>query len=444
MNAALWISKTGLSAQDAEMSAIANNIANVNTTGFKRDRVMFQDLFYQTLEAPGAMLDQNNIMPTGLQFGSGVRIVGTQKTFTEGNVETTDNAMNVAIMGQGFLQVQKANGDIAYTRDGNLQVNADGVLTNSQGLPLQPEIDVPAGATNVAFGEDGTVTAILPGDSDVTELGQLTLVNFANPAGLSAEGDNLYLETAASGQPTEGVPGEDGLGTLQDNALEGSNVDIVNEMVALLPLLSGCESQAILVKKDDAYFAPPKTEAPPPADGRAGGVFETGYNWSLTADRRAYRVGDILTVILEESTQSSKQAKTNFGKSNTVDIGAPTIFSHTKDKLSGSIDANRDFDGSATSQQQNSLRGEITVSVHAVQPNGILEIRGEKWLTLNQGDEYIRLSGLVRADDIQNDNSVSSQRIADARISYAGRGALSDANAAGWLTRLFNHPLFPI
>lgn len=444
MNAALWISKTGLSAQDAEMSAIANNIANVNTTGFKRDRVMFQDLFYQTQEAPGAMLDQNNIMPTGLQFGSGVRIVGTQKTFTEGNVETTDNAMNVAIMGQGFLQVQKANGDIAYTRDGNLQVNADGVLTNSQGLPLQPEIDVPAGATNVAFGEDGTVTAILPGDSDVTELGQLTLVNFANPAGLSAEGDNLYLETAASGQPTEGVPGEDGLGTLQDNALEGSNVDIVNEMVALLPLLSGCESQAILVKKDDAYFAPPKTEAPPPADGRAGGVFETGYNWSLTADRRAYRVGDILTVILEESTQSSKQAKTNFGKNNTVDIGAPTIFGHTKDKLSGSIDANRDFDGSATSQQQNSLRGEITVSVHAVQPNGILEIRGEKWLTLNQGDEYIRLSGLVRADDIQNDNSVSSQRIADARISYAGRGALSDANAAGWLTRLFNHPLFPI
>ncbi|WP_320337813.1 flagellar basal body L-ring protein FlgH [Citrobacter amalonaticus] len=155
-------------------------------------------------------------------------------------------------------------------------------------------------------------------------------------------------------------------------------------------------------------------------------------------------VSFILTVMLEESTQSSKQAKTNFGKNNTVDIGAPTIFGHTKDKLSGSIDANRDFSGSATSQQQNSLRGEITVSVHAVQPNGILEIRGEKWLNLNQGDEYIRLSGLVRADDIQNDNSVSSQRIADARISYAGRGALSDANAAGWLTRLFNHPLFPI
>ncbi len=196
MNAALWISKTGLSAQDAEMSAIANNIANVNTTGFKRDRVMFQDLFYQTQEAPGAMLDQNNIMPTGLQFGSGVRIVGTQKTFTEGNVETTDNAMNVAIMGQGFLQVQKANGDIAYTRDGNLQVNADGVLTNSQGLPLQPE-------------------------------------------------------TAASGQPTEGVPGEDGLGTLQDNALEGSNVDIVNEMVAMITVQRAYEMNAKMVSAAD-------------------------------------------------------------------------------------------------------------------------------------------------------------------------------------------------
>ncbi|EOA7256372.1 flagellar basal-body rod protein FlgG [Escherichia coli] len=203
------------------------------------------------VDIPGAMLDQNNIMPTGLQFGSGVRIVGTQKTFTEGNVETTDNAMNVAIMGQGFLQVQKANGDIAYTRDGNLQVNADGVLTNSQGLPLQPEIDVPAGATNVAFGEDGTVTAILPGDSDVTELGQLTLVNFANPAGLSAEGDNLYLETAASGQPTEGVPGEDGLGTLQDNALEGSNVDIVNEMVAMITVQRAYEMNAKMVSAAD-------------------------------------------------------------------------------------------------------------------------------------------------------------------------------------------------
>ncbi|GHK87178.1 flagellar basal-body rod protein FlgG [Escherichia coli] len=250
MNAALWISKTGLSAQDAEMSAIANNIANVNTTGFKRDRVMFQDLFYQTREAPGAMLDQNNIMPTGLQFGSGVRIVGTQKTFTEGNVETTDNAMNVAIMGQGFC---RCKGQRRYRLYPRRQLAGERRRRTDQlaGLAVAAGNRRSGGATNVAFGEDGTVTAILPGDSDVTELGQLTLVNFANPAGLSAEGDNLYLETAASGQPTEGVPGEDGLGTLQDNALEGSNVDIVNEMVAMITVQRAYEMNAKMVSAAD-------------------------------------------------------------------------------------------------------------------------------------------------------------------------------------------------
>lgn len=215
-------------------------------------------------------------------------------------------------------------------------------------------------------------------------------------------------------------------------------------LMVLVLWLTGCESQAMLVKKDDEAFAPPPMAALPTPEGRAGGVFQAGYNWSLTADRRAYRVGDILTVILEESTQSSKQAKTDFDKNSSIDIGAPTVFGKTKDKLESSADANRSFDGGASSQQQNSLHGSITVSVHQVLPNGVMEIRGEKWLTLNQGDEYIRLSGLVRADDIENDNTVSSQRIGNARISYAGRGALSDANAAGWLTRLFNHPLFPL
>lgn len=251
MNAALWISKTGLSAQDAEMSTIANNIANVNTTGFKRDRVMFQDLFYQTQEAPGTMLDQDNLMPTGIQFGSGVRIVGTQKIFTEGNIEITDNPLNIAIMGQGFLQVQKTNGDIAYTRDGNLQVNADGVLTNSQGLPIEPEIDIPQGTTNINVGEDGIITGSLPGETETTELGQLTLVNFTNPAGLMAEGDNLYLETVASGQPVEGNAGEDGLGTIKGDALESSNVDIVNEMVSMITVQRAYEMNAKMVSAAD-------------------------------------------------------------------------------------------------------------------------------------------------------------------------------------------------
>ncbi|GKX62945.1 flagellar basal body L-ring protein FlgH [Pragia fontium] len=212
----------------------------------------------------------------------------------------------------------------------------------------------------------------------------------------------------------------------------------------LLLVLAGCESPAMLVKKDDAEFAPPENFSTqlPPVSG--GGLYQTGYNWTLMQDRRAYRVGDILTVKLDESTQSSKQAKTNFGKKNDVTIGAPEVFGKTFDKLSGSVSGDRNFGGNGASQQQNMLRGSISVAVHRVMPNGVLEIRGEKWLTLNQGDEYMRVTGLVRAEDVERDNSISSQRIANARISYAGRGALSDANAAGWFTRFFNHPLFPI
>ncbi|MTD26953.1 flagellar basal body L-ring protein FlgH [Erwinia sorbitola] len=215
-------------------------------------------------------------------------------------------------------------------------------------------------------------------------------------------------------------------------------------LVAALLLLSGCESSPYLIKKDDAEFAPPSDFSAPAAAVRGGGLYQNSYNWSLTQDRRAYRVGDILTVILDESTQSSKQARTNFGKKNDVELGMPTVAGKTLDKFSGSVSGNRNFNGNATSAQQNMLRGSITVAVHKVLSNGVLVVRGEKWLTLNQGDEYMRVSGLVRSDDIARDNTISSQRIANARISYAGRGALSDANSAGWLTRFFNHPLFPI
>lgn len=209
-------------------------------------------------------------------------------------------------------------------------------------------------------------------------------------------------------------------------------------------ILAGCESQAMFVQKDDVAYAPPELMIQPTQAVSGGGLYASNYNWSLTQDRRAYRVGDILTVRLEETTQSSKQARTNFGKRNDVELGAPSLFGKTYDKLTGAVSGDRNFNGNATSAQQNMLRGSITVAVHQILPNGVLVIKGEKWLTLNQGDEYMRVTGLVRNDDIERDNSVSSQRIANARISYAGRGALSDANSAGWLTRLFNHPLFPI
>lgn len=234
MNPAMWISKTGVQAQDAKLQAIANNLANVNTVGFKRDRVMFEDLFYQIEQQPGAQRDDNTMAPSGVQLGNGTRLVGTQKVFTTGSLQTTSQPLDVAIVGNGFLQVLQPNGDTAYTRAGQLQVDANGRLVNSQGLPLVPEITVPATATGLTIGENGLVSAIVADNATPVELGQLTLSSFINPTGLLALGENLYRETAASGAPTEGNPGEAGLGKLKQGALEGSNVQVVEEMVDMI------------------------------------------------------------------------------------------------------------------------------------------------------------------------------------------------------------------
>lgn len=244
MSSALWVSKTGLAAQDTALSAVANNLANVNTTGFKSDRVAFEDLFYSIELQPGAQADEVNTVPSGIQLGSGVRVAGTQKVFTEGSMQTTGQPMDIAIIGRGFLQVEAPNGDIYYTENGQLQLNAEGVVVNSQGLPLVPGIEVPVGSSRFTVGSDGIVTAVLPGDSVPSELGQITLVNFTNPAGLEALGGNLYRETVASGEPVEGVPGEEGLGTLKQGVLEGSNVQVVEAMVNMIAIQRAYEANA--------------------------------------------------------------------------------------------------------------------------------------------------------------------------------------------------------
>ncbi|HEY2452466.1 MAG TPA: flagellar basal-body rod protein FlgG [Scandinavium sp.] len=251
MNSALWVSKTGLAAEDAKMTAISNNLANVNTTGFKRDRVMFADLFYQTDRAPGGLLDQQNTSPTGIQYGTGVKIVGTQKEFSEGNIQNTGQTLDIAITGQGFFQVETADGDTAYTRAGNLQTNSDGMITNAQGLPLIPEIQLPENVKDVQVGKDGTVTATVAGEAAPVELGQITLVNFVNPAGLDAIGGNLYKETAASGEAVEGVPGEEAFGQLEQGSLEGSNVQVVEEMVDMITVQRAYEMNAKMVSAAD-------------------------------------------------------------------------------------------------------------------------------------------------------------------------------------------------
>ncbi|HTD04149.1 flagellar basal-body rod protein FlgG [Undibacterium sp.] len=234
MNPAMWISKTGVQAQDAKLQAIANNLANVNTVGFKRDRVVFEDLFYQVEQQPGAQRADNTLSPSGVQLGNGTHMVGTQKVFTTGSLQTTSQPLDVAITGNGFLQVRRPNGDPAYTRAGQLQVDASGRLVNAQGLTLVPEITIPNNATSVTIGENGVVSATLGSSAVATEVGQLTLTSFVNPTGLLALGENLFQETAASGTPTDGKPGEGALGKLKQGALEGSNVQVVEEMVDMI------------------------------------------------------------------------------------------------------------------------------------------------------------------------------------------------------------------
>lgn len=218
-------------------------------------------------------------------------------------------------------------------------------------------------------------------------------------------------------------------------------------MKAVLPMLTlvflaGCQTFDQITDDDSEAYLPPEPLYTNPT-GTAGGLFHAGYRGSLLGDRRAASVGDILTVVLDESTQSSKSAGTRFGKESSVGIGIPSLFNREFDQLQSSAAASREFDGSASSSQQNTLRGSIAVVVHQVLPGGTLLVKGEKTLQLNQGDEIIQLSGMVRQDDINRYNQVSSQNIANAKISYAGRGALADSNRPGWLTRFFTSPVFP-
>lgn len=234
MNPALLVSKTGLQAQEAKLQVIANNLANVNTVGFKRDSVVFEDQFYEIARMPGAASEGDNQIPNGVQLGTGVRLVATQKQFTTGNLQNTNQQLDLAIVGNGFLQVTQANGETAYTRAGQLQIDSDGRLVNANGLPLEPEISLPEGTTTVSISANGVVSAMVGGESEPQELGYLQLATFVNAAGLMAQGENLYVATQASGEAVVGEAGEAGFGTLKQYALESSNVQAVEEMVDMI------------------------------------------------------------------------------------------------------------------------------------------------------------------------------------------------------------------
>jgi len=234
VDAALWAAKTGLDAQQTEMSVISNNLANVNTTGYKEDRAVFEDLLYQNQTQVGADTSQTTQSPSGLSIGTGVQVVSTEKEYGQGSLTQTGNPLDVAIQGQGFFQIQMPDGTLAYTRDGTFQTNAQGQLVDSSGYVVQPGITIPSGAQSVTIGTDGTVTVLLPGQSTPTQVGQLQLANFINPAGLQPIGQNLLVQSASSGSPQTGTPGVNGLGTVSQGELESSNVDVVEELVNMI------------------------------------------------------------------------------------------------------------------------------------------------------------------------------------------------------------------
>jgi flagellar basal-body rod protein FlgG len=250
MQRSLFTAATGMTAQQLNLDVIANNLANVNTTSFKRSRVDFHDLLYQTLRAPGAAAAQGLQIPAGIQIGSGVGVVSVTKLFEQGPFVETGNTLDVAIEGDGFFQITLPDGEIAYTRDGSFQINRDGTIVTADGFALEPEITIPDNAINTTIGADGTVTVTLS-DGATDELGQIELARFINPAGLLSQGRNMFRQSESSGDPILGNPGEDGAGTLRQGFIETSNVSVVDEIVQLIITQRAFEINSSVISASD-------------------------------------------------------------------------------------------------------------------------------------------------------------------------------------------------
>lgn len=235
MHPALWISKTGLDSQQLNVATISNNLANASTVGFKKSRAIFEDLFYQTVNQPGASSTQNTKLPSGLMVGSGSKVVAVQKNFTQGHVLTTNNSLDIMIDGRGFFEIQMPDGSSSYSRNGQFQLNEEGIIvTPGSGYPLLPEIQIPPNAESISIGADGEVSVRIPGQGANQVVGQLTINDFVNPSGLEPLGQNMFSETGASGNPLQAIPGSDGIGFVRQGVLETSNVNVTEELVNLI------------------------------------------------------------------------------------------------------------------------------------------------------------------------------------------------------------------
>ncbi len=247
----LWISKTGMQAQQTQLDVISNNMANVSTNGFKRASAVFEDLMYQNLRQVGAAADEQNQLPTGLQLGLGVRTVATARNFTQGSLQQSGNQLDLAINGNGFLQVTMPDGTTGYTRDGSLKLDAQGRVVTSGGLPLVGDINIPAEAQSITVSPDGVVTVKVPGNAAPQQVGNIELASFINPAGLEPLGQNLYAETVASGAPVNGAPGTAGMGNLMQGYVETSNVNVVQELVTMIQTQRAYEMNSKAIQTSD-------------------------------------------------------------------------------------------------------------------------------------------------------------------------------------------------
>jgi flagellar basal-body rod protein FlgG len=251
MNQSLWIAKTGLDAQQTKLSTIANNLANASTAGFKKSRAVFEDLLYQNVRQVGAQSSADTQLPSGLMLGLGVRTVATEKLFNQGNLVETGNAFDMAIEGRGFFEVLMPDGSQAFTRDGSFQVDAQGQMVTSSGYVVQPAITIPEGAQSISVAADGTVSVVIPGSSIATQVGNLQVTDFINPAGLQPLGKNLFAETASSGTPSAGNPGLNGLGTIMQGFIESSNVNVVEELVNMIETQRAYEINSRAISTSD-------------------------------------------------------------------------------------------------------------------------------------------------------------------------------------------------
>lgn len=254
MNQALWVAKTGLDAQATRLTVIANNLANVSTTGFKQSRAAFEDLLYQNLRQVGAQTSEDTRLPSGLMLGTGTRVVATEKIHTQGNIENTGKSLDIAIDGKGFFPVLLPDGTQAYTRDGSFMISDQGQVVTASGYELQPGISLPDDTQTVTIGTDGIVSVQLPGQASPSSIGTILITNFINPTGLQPIGENLFIESAASGAAQEGTPGESGLGRLRQGSLESSNVNIVEEMVSMIETQRAYEMNSKLIATADGMM----------------------------------------------------------------------------------------------------------------------------------------------------------------------------------------------